>query len=215
MTKGQLVILNGGSSAGKTSTCAAFQDLAEKPYVRLGIDRFWSSIPPKQMQLDSVSPDYYTAKTYYQDNKPYFHVSPGPVLDQVMYASYDAIAAYLDLGINVISDQIFWKPEWLIRALDAFKPFKVYMIALYVSDEEGARRERARSVVGAKDTSAGGRPDGWNRCSALVTHKDMIYDLEVDNTTISIMETASRIKHFIDKTNDPTAFQTLYQRYNH
>ncbi|WP_133129316.1 phosphotransferase-like protein [Legionella yabuuchiae] len=177
MAKGQLIIINGGSSAGKTSTCAVFQDLAEKPYVRLGIDRFWSSIPPKQMQLDSATPDYYTAETYYQDNKPYFQVTPGPVLDKVMYASYDAIAAYLELGLNVISDQIFWKPEWFERALNMFHPFKVYVIALHVSDEEGARRERARSVLSTKDTAAGGRPDGWNRCSALVTHKNMSYDL--------------------------------------
>lgn len=81
-----------------------------------------------------------------------------------------------------------------------------------ISDEEGARRERARSVGEAKDTAGGGRPEGWNRCSALVTHKNMIYDLEIDNTSLSILEAASKIKDFIEATPKPQTFKQLYKQ---
>ncbi len=213
MQLGHLIILNGGSSAGKTSTCEAFQDLNEMPYVRLGIDRFWFSIPPKQTQLETVSKAYYQHKTYLKEGKPYFQIIPGPLLDKVMIASYYAIQAYLDRGVNVISDQIFWKQAWLKEALSIFKPYRVYLIGLHVSDDEGARREHQRGGSNPNDTAGGGRPAGWNRCSAYVTHQSIQYDLEIDNTEMPVAAVAKRIKDHIAQQPQPQAFKNLVQKF--
>src|SRR5438046_2141953 len=106
---GTLVILNGGSSAGKTSVGHALQDLMEEPYLLLGIDLVWLAIPPRQLDLDRVDPRYYTWRVTVEDGKEYFEIVPGPLLDRVMSGRYRAIRAYLDLGLNVLADEVLWK----------------------------------------------------------------------------------------------------------
>src|SRR5438105_15339736 len=71
LKRGHLILINGGSSSGKTSTCRAFQDIADEHYVSLGIDLFWLAIPPKQLQIDAAEAQYYQTKTYYVEGKPY------------------------------------------------------------------------------------------------------------------------------------------------
>lgn len=214
MNRGKLILLNGGSSAGKTSAACELQDMMDDMFVHLGIDRFWLAMPPKQLLLDQVEPRYYTAETYFEGNKPYFHITPGPELDKTMYACYRAIASYLEYGVNVVSDQLFWKPEWFLDLLTVMKPYYVFYVGMTVSDEEGARREKMRGAGGASDTESGGRPEGWNRCSAQITHKGMVYDYEIDNTNLSPYETAECIKKSYEECKKPTAFDQLRQKLN-
>ncbi len=207
MEPGRLIFLNGSSSAGKTSACRHFQEISPEEFVCLGIDLFWLSIPPKQCALHTAEPKYLVPNTYLKEEKPYLHITPGPHLDAVIYASYKAIASYLSAGINVISDQLFWKPEWFHEALKEFNPYHVFYVGLRVSDEEGQRREKHRSKGVANDVVGGGRPDGWNRCSAEVTHQGMIYDLEIDNTFMNIEETAKKILEGYNNCSEPMAFK--------
>ena len=43
MTPSQIILLNGASSAGKTSIRQALQGMLDAPYLSLGIDQFISS----------------------------------------------------------------------------------------------------------------------------------------------------------------------------
>ncbi|REO54295.1 phosphotransferase-like protein, partial [Mycobacterium tuberculosis] len=54
MPEGKLILLNGGSSAGKTSLALAFQDLAAECWMHIGIDLFWFALPPEQLDLARV-----------------------------------------------------------------------------------------------------------------------------------------------------------------
>lgn len=213
MPTGKLIIVNGASSCGKTSTCRAMQDLFTEQYVLLGLDVFSQITPPKQNNMQTIEPSYFTAKEYMKDGLSYFHITTGPLLDRVIITSYEAVAVYLNAGINVIADQLFWSPRWFRAALDTFIPFHVFLVGLWVSDEEGARREQKRGGGDANDVIGNGRLGGWNRTSAETTHKNMIYDFILDNTHLSIAETAASIKQAFEKTPQPTAFKTLYQTF--
>ena len=215
MKTGKIIILNGSSSCGKTSACRALQDLFTEQFLLLGLDVYSQATPPKQNNMNTIDPSYFSAKRYIQDSLEYYDINTGPLLDQVIVTSYRSIVAYLDAGINVISDQLFWSSKWFRAALDAFIPYEVFYVGIFVSDEEGVRRELQRSSsAGADDIVGNGRPGGWNRTSAITTHNNMIYDFSIDNTHLSIEQTTREIKAAYESTVNPSAWKTLYQTYN-
>jgi chloramphenicol 3-O phosphotransferase len=204
MENGKLIILNGGSSSGKTSLGRAFQDLSPECWMLIGIDLFWLALPSVQLDLERVRPEYYTWDSVVDaDGRDWFTIHPGPLLDKAMHARYRAIRAYLDEGINVVADDVIWKREWLLDALRVFEGCKVWLVAIRVSDEVGARREAAR----------GDRRPGWNRGSARAAHADAEYDFEVDTTVGSIPALAGELFQKYELCRDPKAFDRLRRRF--
>ncbi len=198
---GKLIILNGGSSAGKTSLAKAFQSISDETFLLMGIDLFWFTLPPKQTDLQKVEPEYYSWAIEESDGKPVFHILPGPILDQLMIGRYQAIAAYLQLGFNVIADDVIWKRLWLEECLKAIEPYQTFFIHVYCSDEEGSRREQLR----------GDRYPGWHRGSAYYSNSDAIYDLEID-TSIDCPETcAAKLKAALKDGLKPTAVIKMHK----
>ncbi|MBX9688911.1 MAG: chloramphenicol phosphotransferase CPT family protein [Candidatus Obscuribacterales bacterium] len=204
MTAGRLIIINGGSSAGKTSMAVAFQEIAQEPYFLLGIDLFWFSMPQKEIDLETVSPQYYSwCEDRDEDGKQYFRILPGKYLNESMLARYKSIAAYLDRGLNVIADEVFWTKEWLLESLRVLENYKTYYIGIRCSDQELSRREAAR----------GDRYLGWARGSQIYAHKDAIYDLEIENSNKSPDECAIEIKNFIESDKAPKAAEEMRAKF--
>jgi chloramphenicol 3-O phosphotransferase len=202
MERGRLIILNGGSSAGKTSLGKALQDRLPGCWMLLGIDAFWMALPPEQLNLSHVRPEFYSWRSEVEsDGKEYFVVLPGPYLDRAMYARYRAIRAYLDAGLDVVADDVVWKREWLADATRVFDGCRVWFVGVHVSDEEGARREVQR----------GDRHGGWNRGSARAAHRNAlgIYDVEIDTTDRPPHMLARELAARIEECPEPSAFARL------
>jgi chloramphenicol 3-O phosphotransferase len=204
MDKGTLIIVNGGSSAGKTSLAKAFQDLMlPKTWLLLGIDIFWLSLPPRELDLERVERAYYSWDVHNEGGKEYFRITPGPLLDRTMFGRYRAIAQFLELGMNVIADDVIWKREWLLDALRVFEPYRVFFVGVFVSDDEGARRETAR----------GDRHPGWDRGSARFAHHDAIYDLRIDTTFESPAQAAADLRRALESGLNPGAFAEMRRKF--
>lgn len=204
MSRGRLIIVNGGSSVGKTSLCRALQDMLEEMHLLLGIDAFWSALPPKELDLAHVEEKYYRTESTFEDGKEYFRIVPGPLLDQAMYGRYRALRGYLDMGIPVIADEVLWKREWLLDALQVLEGYEVHFVGATISDEEGARRERIR----------GDRHTGWDRGSQRYAHRDAIYDFHLDTSDDPTPQTsAARLKAYLDEGRAPTAFARLREKF--
>jgi chloramphenicol 3-O phosphotransferase len=203
MDRGTLVILNGGSSAGKTTLGKALQETMDQCYLLLGIDVFWFSLPPRQLDLNQVEPDYYSWDVTTENGLEYFRVTPGPILDKAMRGRYLAIRQFLDLGFNVVADDVIWKREWLLEALDIFEGYRVYFVGVFVSDTEGARREMSR----------GDRHAGWDRGSARYAHHDATYDFSVDTTDQGPFQCALEIKRALANDARPKAFDEMRRRF--
>jgi chloramphenicol 3-O phosphotransferase len=204
MDKGTLIILNGGSSAGKSTLGEALQDSFEEPYLLLGIDAFYRAIPPSQKNHDRVDPVWYSTQSTIEDGLEYFRLIPGPILDRVMLGRYRAVAQLLELGLNVISDEVIWKREWLVNALRTFETYRVFFVGVFVSDDEAERRHVSRA--------AGRLGSGWYRGSARCAHEDAIYDLKIDTTEESPEVCARRIREAVSSGLRPTAFEELRAR---
>jgi chloramphenicol 3-O phosphotransferase len=200
---GKLIILNGGSSAGKTSIAREFQELAPESWLHLGIDAFWGALPLSQFDLQQVRPEYYsTDVTVEADGLDWLSLTPGPLLNAAMRARYLAIRAFLDQGINVIADDLIWTQGWLVDLLETLGGYDVWMVGLHVSDAEGSRRERQR----------GGRVDGANRGSARATHALVEYDVEIDTTDVAVPVLAQQLLDTYRACPAPAAFDRLRKR---
>jgi chloramphenicol 3-O phosphotransferase len=202
--KGTLIILNGGSSAGKTTLGKALQDaMLPETWLLIGIDAFWLSFAPQELDLARADPNYYSWKVTAEDGKDYFNVVPGPILDRLMPGKNQSSVRLIDLGFNVIADEVIWKREWLISLLEVFAAYRVYFFGVYVSDEEGERGETAR----------GDRRPGWDRGSASRAHEDAIYDLTIDTTLERPTEAAMEIKPALTSGLAPVAFDQLRRHF--
>lgn len=199
VAQGKVIILNGGSSAGKTSLGKELQRQLLEPYLLMGIDLFWFTMPEKQLNLETVDPQYYSCVEESDDGQPYFRIVPGPILDQMMLAKYRAIAAYLDQGLNVIADEVFWKREWLEEGLRVFQPYEAWYVGVYCDDRTLNHREIMR----------GDRTAGWGRGSQLYTHRDASYDIVIDTSISGPPEHARKIAAAVTSGERPTASQKM------
>jgi chloramphenicol 3-O phosphotransferase len=202
--KGRLIVLNGGSSAGKSSIAMAFQELVPECWMHLGIDMFWYAIPQSQIDLEQVRPEYYTWDvTVDADGVESLSVTPGPLLEKAMHARYLAMKAFLDEGLNVIADDLIWTRDWLVDLLRIFDGYEVWLVGLHVSDEEGARREDGRDH----------RIAGASRGSARAAHADLEYDFELDTTGTPVPELARQLLENYQACTNPQAFGRLRERF--
>ncbi len=205
MSLGKVIIINGGSSAGKTSMALEFQEIESEPYFLLGIDMFWFSMPQKEIDLERVTPQYYRwCQEKTEDGLEYFRILPERLLNESMLARYTSMTAYLDRGLNVIADEVLWSQEWLLESLRVFHNYQTYYVGVYCSDEELRRREIQR----------GDRYLGWARGSQIYAHKDAIYDLKIDNTTLSPLDCAKMIKQFVDTNPNPEAARKMREKFS-
>lgn len=201
---GKIIILNGGSSAGKTTLAQAFQDLMlPQTYLLQGIDMFWFSLPPKELDLDRVDPEFYSHMSDKHDGKEEFRIVPGPLLDKLMLGRYKAMSVYLRQGFNIIADEVVWKRSWLEEAIKDLLDFDAYFINVHCSDTIGAEREKLR----------GNRHAGWNRCSARYASKDALYDLSLDTGVSCPEECAAQLRQALEQGLEPTAFSLMQEKF--
>lgn len=196
----KVFIFNGGSSVGKTTLCKAVQDSLPEPSVLLGIDVFWLSLPPKQLDLDRVDPEYYSWRYEKEsEDEEYFRIIPGPLLNENMAARYEATVAYLRRGFTVVADEVFWKFEWAVEAYQAFDGYEAYLIGVYCDEDVLEQREKAR----------GDRYPGWGRGSQHFAHRDMRYDMTIDTSHMPPSELAKQVLSAIEGGLKPRALNCV------
>lgn len=121
--KGNIIILNGVSSSGKTTLARCLQDVLDEEYFWISVDVFFSMAPQKllveSMWLQTFS--------------------------HIRKAMYTSITALSDSGVNVIIDDVmlsrFHRLEECVHRL---KGYPVLLVRVDCPIEELRRRERER-----------------------------------------------------------------------
>jgi chloramphenicol 3-O phosphotransferase len=205
-----LYLLNGASSSGKTSTAKALQNILADPNILLGIDHFHLAIPSSKLDLEHPDPRYLKAEQCYKDKKAYCHVEHGQYLNKINVARFRALVNFLDEGVNVVADEVFWNEATLVSFLKALQGYPVYLIGFYVEESEGERRAMGRDTSQdvEKNFDSGFRPAGLHRASAACVHQHMRYDIKIDTTHLSPEACAQSIYDQLGL-KAPVAFQSL------
>ncbi len=215
---GAVVVLNGTSSAGKTSIAKALQEIMDEPYVHTGVDHFLPRLPAKfSVTSDGHNPD----------SAPYFllvysggaqrmvaareegdavygsgiltEVRIGPKGVALLAAMYRGLAALAMAGGNVIVDDVIYDPRVLGAAVDALHDLRVLFVGLRLPREVAERRERERG-----DRGPGGAAAFYD-----LVHAHGVYDLELDTSAYSPMECAQKIKEELGRGRPWHTFQRL------
>jgi chloramphenicol 3-O phosphotransferase len=103
-----IVMLNGTSSAGKTSIISALQETLDEPYLHTGIDTFFHMLPPRYL--------WGSQWTEVLDQGG----GASPVGRTVAAGMHSAIVALARAGNNLLVDHVFLEVDWAFECAALF-----------------------------------------------------------------------------------------------
>jgi chloramphenicol 3-O phosphotransferase len=164
-----IILLNGTSSAGKTTLAKALQDALPTPYLVIGIDTVVFALPNR----------YVNEAAYWQQVYRYTYregrisgITIEPYGDRLVRGMHRAVAGLARCGLDVVVDHVVSEPGWPADIEQAWAGLDVLRVGVVCPLEVAEERERAR----------GTRTLGWARAHADVVHSLLCYDLTVDTS---------------------------------
>lgn len=183
MSLPQLILVNGPSSAGKTTLCRALQAALAEPYLVTGFDDFiFMSAPRYYRGADTGRQnerDAYTAlgvemvTTSAPGTPPSVTAKFGPVFRRLVDSMAPAVRALVDGGNAVIFDHVLHDRSMYESWRAAAAGLDVFTVGVTCPLDILEVRERSR----------GDRVLGRARGLVDVVHSFMTYDLTVDTGT--------------------------------
>jgi chloramphenicol 3-O phosphotransferase len=189
MECGTMLMLNGTSSAGKTSILTALQSLLDGPYLLAGMDTFFRMLPPRYLW----GPEWIEVLGA--------GTQAGPIGQTLVSGMHHAWAALLQRGNHLLVDHVLVEPAWIMECAALFADLPAYLIGVYCPLVVVEQREQQRPD----------RAPGQARAHFDRVHHHGVYDLVVDTSTTDASGCAQAIKHFLDTSVPPSAFRRLKQ----
>ena len=197
-----VILLNGCSSAGKTTLALALQDVLTAPYQHIALDQFRDGMPGRVRGLNSPAGDPgatgLNVVPGVLHGEAVTHIQFGEYGERVLAGMRRSVATLSNLGCNVIVDDLLFKPAYLEDYVEVLNPDSTWFISVTCSLE----------IVREREASRPGRFPG-----TAVSHFEQVhahggpYDLTVDtsrkNSTTVALEIAARLQQA------PTAFHSM------
>jgi chloramphenicol 3-O phosphotransferase len=177
---GKIILLNGASSAGKSTLARALQEQLPEPFLHWSFDHLRQSnvLPMARIRRGDV--DWARMRPAVFDG---FHHS---------------LPALASAGNDLIVDHIIEQERWLADLLRLLAPFDVFFVGVHCPLPELERREQQR----------GDRRPGEARRDFETVHRVAEYDLEIDATQPNDDNVARVITAWRARSR-PTAFQRM------
>lgn len=150
----QVIVLNGGSSSGKSGIVRCLKHLLPDPWINLGIDDLVDRLPPSMVTFG-----------------PHGEVILGDGFGDLQRAWLTGVAAMARAGAHVIMDDVFLGGA---ASQERVRSHLEGLPTLWV----GVRC--APDVAAAREIARGDRVIGMAASQADVVHRGVDYDVEVD-----------------------------------
>ncbi|MFJ5547964.1 chloramphenicol phosphotransferase CPT [Streptomyces sp. NPDC093225] len=168
-----MIILNGGSSAGKSGIVRCLQAVLPEPWLAFGCDSFVDALPAALQDSDA-------GITFGADGG----VSVGAGFRTLEAAWTQGVVAMARAGARVIVDDVF---------LGGAASQQRWRAALDGVDVLWVGVRCAGSVAAGREVARGDRTPGMAAQQADLVHEGVVYDLEVDTTRTESMACARTI----------------------
>jgi chloramphenicol 3-O phosphotransferase len=174
----QIIVLNGGSSSGKSGIARCLQAILPRPWITLSVDDLIDALPPSLMESDA-------GVAFGQQGE----VAIGEGFREIEAAWLTGIAAMAQAGARVIIDDVFLSgsasQERVRTHLDGLT---VLWVGVRCDPDIATGREIAR----------GDRVTGMAASQAEMVHAGVTYDIEVDTSQTESLACARAIAERVD-----------------
>lgn len=168
-----VIVLNGGSSSGKSSLARCLQDILPEPWLTFSVDDLIAAMPAAMQDSD--------AGIGFGDDGG---VTVGEEFRRLDVAWSAGVAAMAGAGAGVIVDDVFLGgPTSQERWRTALAGLEVLWVGVRCDPAVAAARESAR----------GDRIGGMAASQATVVHEGVRYDVEVDTTHADVAACARAV----------------------
>ena len=173
----QVIVLNGGSSSGKTGIARCLQAILSQPWIRIGVDDLLDALPPSLMGSDSGI-----------SFGPQGEVTPGDGFREIEAAWMTGISAMARAGARIIIDDVFLGGAASQKRMRAhLEGLDVLWVGVRCDPEIAAGREIAR----------GDRMIGMAASQTETVHQGVVYDIEVDTSHTESLDCARAIAAYL------------------
>lgn len=163
----QIIVLNGGSSSGKSGIVRCLKHLLPDPWIDFGVDDLIGRLPPSMVTFG-----------------PRGEVNLGTGFGDLQLAWLAGIAAMARAGARVIVDDVFLNGAVSQERLRGrFAGLRVLWVGVRCAPDVAAGREIAR----------GDRVLGMAVSQAEIVHQGVVYDVEVDTGHTESLDCARAI----------------------
>ncbi|MEU2225417.1 chloramphenicol phosphotransferase CPT [Streptomyces sp. NPDC012751] len=169
----QVIVLNGGSSSGKSGITRCLKAILPHPWINLGVDDLIDRLPPSLIENGS-------GVEFGKQGE----VVLGDGFREMEEAWTKGVAAMARAGARIIIDDVFLSGRASQERLRAhLEGLEVLWVGVHCDPEIAAGREIAR----------GDRVIGMAASQAEIVHKGVVYDIEVDTSHTESLDCARAI----------------------
>jgi chloramphenicol 3-O phosphotransferase len=172
----RVVVLNGASSAGKTTLATAFREqraLAGDFWLVIGIDDFLAKLPTVWMSAGQDRGVFANDGVRFERTAEEITVAVGSLGRRLLRTYQACVCAAAGVGVNVVVDEVVidetsWR-DWVA----ALRNLDVVWVGVRCAAEVAEERSKVR----------GDRYRGLARAQTATVHRYPTYDFEIDTTT--------------------------------
>ena len=181
-TRGRVIVLNGTSSAGKSTLIRALQARLDGAWLGVGIDTVVYALPKAYLDLPLWGEVFRYVPAEPGSAAP-FRIVTGELGHRLVEGMHRMVASLADAGLSVIVDHVLLESGWLPDLAARLAGHEVLFVGVRCPLDVVVRREAER-----RDRTIG-------QAAAMfdVVHRAGGYDLEVDTSLQSPDEAAAAI----------------------
>jgi chloramphenicol 3-O phosphotransferase len=177
-----IMVLNGGSSSGKTGIARCMQSILPQPWLVLGVDTFLQLLPAR-IQGDPDGIQFLSSG----------EIRIGSQYRKVHAAWRQGVAAMARAGARILLDDVF------LRSVANQRQWQITLHGLHIL-WVGVHCEAA--IAEGRELARGDHMIGMARIQTALVHHDVHYDLNVDTTHTEALACAQQIAAILN--NSPT-----------
>ena len=187
MTPGKVILLNGSSSAGKTTLAQMLQQILPEPWQLISLDQFRDGLPARFRGLNSPT-DTPGARglnitPVEGDGRRVTAIRFGDVGERMLRGMRRAVAAFARGGDNVIVDDLLLEKAYVRDYVESLHGLSVTLVGVRC----------ALPIVNAREAARPGRFPGTAESHFHAVHAHCIYDVEVDTGSTPPRACAERV----------------------